>query len=66
MDENKIDQILIQEWCDRHGVPQGVPCWWIHSGVVFGKVTPAICGNRAEKAGFIGHITDKSKRVVRR
>lgn len=58
--DNWIDLILDRGDCARHNAKRGLPCWWLHASKR-GKVLPAICNNRARRAGF--HDTETSVKI---
>ncbi len=49
--------------CAKHDVPQGVPCWSIPKNIKddLGYYA-AICGDRIERAGYVGKIAPASMR----
>jgi len=56
-----IIEIIERVECERHGVPQGVPCWSVPKNVSsgFGRYA-AICGLRIREAGFNGKVSSLS------
>ncbi len=53
-----ISRILDREACDEHKMPIGIPCWHIHT--TSDGYKPAVCNERAKKAGFDSNISEKS------
>lgn len=64
--DNKIAQIILGTRCKKH-MRKGVdiaPCWYVPSPN--GTYYPAVCNDRAERAGFFGKIDPRSMRTSKR
>lgn len=58
-----VERIMNRESCDNHKVPLGVPCWHIHTTSAGYK--PAICNERAIRAGCNSPISEKAVQLNR-
>lgn len=55
-----IDDIINRTVCDKHDAPEGIPCFYLYYDRRSENRGPAVCGERAKKAGFDGEIDPRS------
>ncbi len=57
IDRKRIPEVFEREDCKKHNAPIDLPCWYVHAAK--GRL-PAICNDRAIRAGFRALISKSS------
>lgn len=55
-----IPTVIDRVACGLHNMPLGVPCFHVQLNRNTQAIAPAICNNRAIKAGYVGRINPAS------
>lgn len=64
--ENKgvhLHSLIERIGCDLHGVPEGIPCYYLPNNLNKQAHYVGACGSRVKKAGYNGKISPQSMRA---
>jgi hypothetical protein len=58
-----LHSLIERTGCDAHGVPEGVPCYYLPNNLSKEAHYVGACGSRVKKAGYNGKISPQSMRA---